>query len=80
MAIKDEQCLINLFPICRAIKPEFLSCDDGTSQKKAFILDEESLFKAIDPKLIASWEQFEYLLCLVIENRIYILYQNHLNS
>lgn len=39
------------------------------TQEKLFILEEELLFKAIDPQQIKTWEIFEYLLAVVIENR-----------
>jgi hypothetical protein len=42
--------------------------------EKLYIQDEELFFKAIDPNLIKSWEQFEYLLTLIIENRLLLLF------
>ena len=42
------------------------------------ITDESALICALDPKQILSWQDFEYVLCLVIENRLLKLYQAHL--
>ena len=42
------------------------------------LADEAALISAIDTKQILSWPDFEYVLCLVIENRILRLYQANL--
>jgi hypothetical protein len=42
------------------------------------VTDENALICALDLKQILSWQDFEYVLCLVIENRILKLYQAHL--
>ena len=42
------------------------------------VTDESALICALDPKQILSWQDFEYVLCLVIENRLLKLYQAHL--
>ena len=43
---------------------------DLDSQEKLLITDEELLFKALDGKLINTWEQFEFILAFIIENRL----------
>ena len=47
LAIKDENCLSELFSVCLTIKPEFLK-----TEKKTFLIDEEQFFKGIEHKLI----------------------------
>lgn len=43
-------------------------------------MDEELLFKAIDESALKSWEDFELLLALIIENRFLQVYQSYLDS
>lgn len=39
-----------------------------------YVPDEFLLVKAIDAKNVADWDDFEYLLTMIIENRILKLY------
>jgi hypothetical protein len=43
-------------------------------------VEEELVFKAIDGQEIKTWEDFEFLLAFIIENRLLQLYQSHLDS
>ena len=38
------------------------------------------MFKAINSSEIKTWEEFEFVLGFIIENRLLQLYQTHLNS
>mmetsp|Transcript_41328 Transcript_41328/g.39795 ORF Transcript_41328/g.39795 Transcript_41328/m.39795 type:complete len:102 (+) Transcript_41328:481-786(+) len=49
-------------------------------KEKILITDEDLLIKAIDSKKIDSWEEFESILLLVLENRVLQIYQTHLDS
>ena len=44
----------------------------------AYVPDESLLIRALDPKCVTSWADFEYVLSLVVENRILKLYVAHL--
>lgn len=43
-------------------------------------MEEEILFKAIDTSELKKWEDFEFLLGFIIENRLLQLFQSHLDS
>ena len=49
-------------------------CEGGLGGELILIPDETMLIKAIDQKLITSWAEFEYVLTVVLENRILRLY------
>ena len=51
----------------------------GSPNQLLIIADEAALISALDTKQILSWQDFEYVLSLVIENRILRLYQAHLD-
>ena len=56
----------------------FLVCPD--TRDKLFILDEDLLFKAVNASDIKAWEEFEFLLGFIVENRLLQLYQSHLDN
>ena len=58
-------------------RPFILAGDPG---QLVLIADEGAMMAAIDPKQILSWPDFEYILCLVIENRLLRLFQAHLEK
>lgn len=79
----------NILKICRNVRPAtFLNSSTtdeerplfcaGTSDQLVIVSDESALISSIDQKQIISWLDFEYVLCLVLENRILKLYQAHL--
>ena len=49
-------------------------------RQKLFIVEEELLFKAVDSAAVKNWEDFEYVLAVIIENRMLQLYQSHLDK
>ena len=51
-----------------------IMCTGGSQDQLVIVSDEAALISAIDQKQIASWPDFEYVLCLVVENRILRLY------
>ena len=84
-----ENFIDSILAICKQIRPtSFLhaaSSDEerpftctGNPSQLLLIAEESTLITALDPKQILSWPDFEYVLCLVIENRILRLYQAHL--
>jgi hypothetical protein len=69
----------DLVEICRPIRQAFLQLPGLVQGARfGFIEDESKLVKAIDPKQIKSWQDFEYLLSLIVENRILKVFVNHL--
>ena len=52
----------------------------GDPDQLLLIADETAMISALDQKQIQSWTDFEYVLCLIIENRILKLYQAHLEK
>lgn len=83
-------CLDQVLPICTLIRPSsFLQfakedspmlCEGDSGGELILIPDEAMLIKAIDQKQITSWSEFEYVLTVVVENRILRLYQAHLDQ
>ena len=51
-----------------------IMCTGGSQDQLVIVSDEAALISAIDQKQIVSWPDFEYVLCLVVENRILRLY------
>lgn len=68
-----------LVQICKPIRAAFLQLPGLVQGAKfGFIEDESKLVKAIDPKQIKSWQDFEFLLSLIVENRILKVFVGHL--
>ncbi len=44
------------------------------------VSDEAALISALDTRQILSWSDFEYVLCLIIENRVLKLYLAYLEK
>jgi len=42
--------------------------------------DEMTFIKAVDPNKITSWKEFEFLISVLIENRLLRLYQADLEA
>jgi hypothetical protein len=40
------------------------------TNEKLFIVEEDLFVKSIDSSLIKNWEDFEYVLSVIIENRL----------
>lgn len=40
------------------------------TKEKIFVVEEDILVKAIDTSLIKNWDDFEFSLALIIENRV----------
>ena len=79
----------SILQICEQVRPKsFLQAPaderpfvcQGDPEQLLLIADESALITALDPKQILSWLDFEYALCLVIENRILRLYQANLEK
>lgn len=76
----------NILKICHNVRPTtFLTSSAtgdeerpivcaGTTDQLVIVSDESALISSIDQKQIVSWLDFEYVLCLVLENRILKLY------
>lgn len=86
MTIKDE-FIASLLDICTSVSGgSFLNCADEAflfsmdTQEKLFIVEEDLLVKAIDSALIKTWPDFEYILSVIVENRLLQLYQSHLDK
>jgi hypothetical protein len=86
LTIKDE-FLGYLIDICIGVTTSgFLENNQDSflvsldTKDKLFILDEELLFKAINGSEIKNWEEFEFLLGFILENRLLQLYQSFLDS
>ena len=85
-----ENYIDGILDICEKVRPStFLQAGASFAEERPLICpgnidelvivaDETALICAIDPKQIVSWPDFEYVLCLVLENRILKLYQTHL--
>lgn len=50
------------------------------SNSLILVADEDALINAIDQKSIQTWNDFEYILSVIIENRILRVYQSHLEK
>jgi hypothetical protein len=77
LTIKDE-FISQLLCICLSVsagaffstdpqKAAFFSLD---TEEKLFLLEEDLLIKSIDSSLIKNWDDFEYTLAIIIENRL----------
>jgi len=64
---------LKLEEVCRSINPRFFNFDAEGRCEKVVIQEESLFFKAIEQKNLVSWEQFEFLLTLVIENRLLLI-------
>ena len=51
----------------------------SSANEVIIIPDEHLLISAVDPKQISSWTEFEYILSIIVENRLLRLYQAHLD-
>jgi hypothetical protein len=78
LSFKSE-CVCQLVDICEQIRPGFLKTSAfQTSDRQQVYLDDEVLFvKSIDSKAISSWEDFEFILSVVVENRILKVFVAH---
>lgn len=84
LTIKDE-FIATLIDICTIVSAgAFLSTEPDIAvlytidtAEKLFLLEEELLVKSIDSQQIKSWDDFEYTLAMIIENRLLQLYQSH---
>ncbi|TNV82591.1 hypothetical protein FGO68_gene6089 [Halteria grandinella] len=84
LTIKDE-FISQLLSICLSVSSgAFFSNDPQKAvfftldtEEKLFLLEEDLLIKSIDSSLIKNWDDFEYTLALIIENRLLQLYQSH---
>jgi len=74
-----SDCVCQLVDICEQIRPGFLKTSAfQTSDRQQVYLDDEVLFvKSIDSKAISSWEDFEFILSVVVENRILKVFVAH---
>ena len=86
LTIKDEY-IPQLISICQGVSHTFLESSEdkaifwsADTKQKLFVLEEEVLVKAIDSSLIKNWEDFEFSLSVIIENRLLQLYQSHLDK
>lgn len=55
-------------------------CEGEIESELVLIPDEAMLIKSIDQKQITSWADFEYILTVIVENRLLRLYQAHLDQ
>ena len=77
-----EECIDLIIDICTSIRPSsFLQFSEHDSPmycasagELIIIPDEDLLIGAIDQKQITSWSEFEYILSIIIENRLLRLY------
>lgn len=70
--------------ICTAIRPKSfiqlckeespMLCEGEIESELVLIPDEAMLIKSIDQKQITSWADFEYILTVIVENRLLRLY------
>lgn len=86
LTIKDE-FIASLVGICKAVCENFLECGpDGAvfaaveTGEKLLVAEEELLVKALDSTAVKSWDDFEFALAVVVENRLLQLYQSHLDK
>jgi hypothetical protein len=80
-ALSFKQEFVNqLVDICISIRSGFLTCSPflSDSSEIVYINDETLLIKSFDPKRIQSWNDFEYILSVIIENRILKVYLGNL--
>ena len=85
LTIKEE-FLDEILVFCQAIRPtSFLnfSATDApflVNGKTVLLPDENLIIKAIDATKINTWEEFEIVLSIVVENRFMRLFQAHLDA
>lgn len=82
--IVKMECLDVVMDICITIRPKSflqydkddspLFCEGDGGGELLLIPDEFMLIKAIDQKQITSWTEFEYVLTVIVENRLLRLY------
>jgi hypothetical protein len=48
--------------------------------ERLFIGEEDLFVTSIDATQIKTWEEFEYILAVIIENRLLQVYQGHLDK
>lgn len=74
-----SDCVQLLCQICGNIRKGFLqnNCFDGKSHTFAYINDEQLFVKSIDSKQITTWSDFEFVLSMVVENRILKVFVAH---
>lgn len=80
-ALSFKQEFVNqLVDICRGIRSGFLTCTPflSDSNETIYLNDEALLIKSFDLKRILSWSDFEYILSVIIENRILKVYVGYL--
>ena len=79
----------NITSLCTQIRPKsFLQYDrddapfqaSSSADQLVFIQNEAALIGAIDSKEVKTWNEFEYVLSVVIENRLLIIYRAHLEK
>ena len=74
-----QECVEGLVSICQKLRPYFLEqpflIETGDL---VHVPDESLLIRSIDSNNVNSWADFEYVLSLVLENRILKLYVAHL--
>lgn len=66
--------------ICDKIRPGFLRHTPFLKDNKdttVWVNDELLLIKSIDSKAIVNWDDFEYVLSVVVENRILKVFVAH---
>jgi hypothetical protein len=64
--------------ICTKIRPGFLTESLlAKSKELAYLEDEQLLIKSIDSKAIETWDDFEVVLTLIVENRILKVFVTH---
>lgn len=88
--IVKMECLDVVLDICEVIRPKSfiqyakddspMLCEGDSGGELILIPDETMLIKAIDQKQITSWNEFEYVLTVIVENRLLRLYQAHLDQ
>ena len=73
--VSEAKTPFGSFPICTA---------DHSGKESMLILGsedaEQSFVKAINDEKIKSWQQFEYVLSFIIENRFFRIYQAYLQN
>jgi hypothetical protein len=52
----------------------------ASSNERLFIGEEDLFVTSIDASQIKTWEEFEYVLSVIIENRLLQVYQGHLDK
>ena len=71
---------MQLVEICSKIREGFIEQTPFVkdSSDTIYINDESILIKSFDSKKIVSWDDFEYILTILVENRILKVYVAHL--